>query len=437
MNSNTFSRILLFVGLLGLIGLLGFSQVETTQAATSQSSHQHTAVIATGALNVRSGPGIAFTRTAVVYQGTTVALLGRNVNATWVKIQMADGHQGWVNVAYTFPSTAVINLPVVDAPTQPLATAVVNTGTLNVRAGPSVAFSVVTVSEQGHVVHLLGRNADSSWAKVRVFTGQEGWVNASLITPNVPISSLPIVSAPSIPEVTPTAVVNTGALNVRSGPGVAFSVVTVSRQGHAVHLLGRNADSSWARVRVFTGQEGWVNASLITPNVPISSLPVVAAPSPPGVTPTAVVTTGALNVRSGPGVGYSVVAWVQQGQTLTLLGRNANNSWVQVRTPASQTGWVNASLVRANVAISSLPVVGTAPPAATAVVATGALNVRYGPGVAYGAFTVVYQGTTVTLLGRNQSATWVKIQLPNGNQGWVNATLVQASVPIVNLPIVG
>jgi N-acetylmuramoyl-L-alanine amidase len=355
-KSNILSRILLFAGLLTLAGLLSLGQTTTVQASTSQSSAEssgYTAVIATGALNVRSGPGITFTRTAVVYQGTTVTMLGRNYSATWIKIQLPNGHQGWVNAAYTYPSTAIINLPIVDSTPPPAPTA--------------------------------------------------------------------------------TAVIKTGALNVRSGPGVAYSVVTVSQQGHVVHLLGRNANSSWVKVRVFSGQEGWVNASYITPNVPISSLPVVSAP---GVTPTAVVNTGALNVRSGPGVGYSVVAWVQQGQTLSLLGRNANSSWVQVRTPSNHTGWVNASLVTANVAISSLPVVGATAPSATAVVATGALNIRYGPGVAYGAFAVVYQGTTVTLLGRNQAATWAKIQLPNGTQGWVNAAFLQANVAIVNLPVV-
>jgi uncharacterized protein YgiM (DUF1202 family) len=354
MKGYTPSRYLLFFGLLALAGLLGLSQVERVQAAASQSSTGHTAVIATGALNVRSGPGVAFNRTATVYQGTTVALLGRNQSATWVKIQMANGHQGWVNVAYTFPSVAVVNLPVVDAPAPPSTTA--------------------------------------------------------------------------------TAVVNTGALNVRSGPSVAYSVVAVAQQGHALHLLGRNANSSWAKVRLISGQEGWVNASLITPSVPISSLPMVDAPA---VTATAVVNTGALNVRSGPGVGYSVVTWVQQGQTLHLLGRNANSSWVQVRTPGNHQGWVNASLIQANVAISSLPVASAAGPAATAVVTTGALNVRYGPGVGYGAFAVIYQGTGVTLLGRNAHSSWVKVQLANGTQGWVNASLIQANVAISSLPVAG
>ncbi|MFO7538498.1 MAG: SH3 domain-containing protein [Chloroflexota bacterium] len=358
MRITSISRILLFAGLLALAGLLSWGQVESVQAAPTQSSGHssghYTAVIATGALNVRSGPGITFNRTAAVYQGNTVTLLGRNQSATWVKIQMANGHQGWVNVAYTFPSVAVVTLPVVDAPAPPSASA--------------------------------------------------------------------------------TAVVNTGALNVRSGPSVAHTVVAVAQQGFALQLLGRNANSSWAKVRLTSGQEGWVNASLITPSVPISSLPMVDAP---GVTPTAVVNTGALNVRSGPGVSYSVVTWVQQGQTLSLLGRNANSSWVQVRTAGNHTGWVNASLIQANVAVSSLPVVGAAAPTGTAVVSTGALNVRYGPGVSYGAFAAVYQGTTVSLLGRNQAANWVKIQLPNGNQGWVNAAFLQASVAIVNLPVVG
>lgn len=354
MRSKLFARIWLWAGLLALAGLLGLSQADRVQAAPSQSSHQHTAVIATGALNVRSGPGITYIRTAVVAQGTTVAMLGRNYSATWIKIQLPNGHQGWVNAAYTYPSTAVINLPVVDTAVPPSHTA--------------------------------------------------------------------------------TAVVATGALNVRSGPSIAYSVIAVSQQGHVVHLLGRNTNSSWAKVRLFSGQEGWVNASLITPNVAISSLPVVSAP---GATTTGVVNTGALNVRSGPSTAYSVVAWVAQGQTLHLLGRNANSSWLQVRTPQNQQGWVNAALVQTHAAIGNLPVVTVGGPTATAVVSTGVLNVRYGPGVGYGAFTAVHQGTQVTLLGRNQAASWVKIQLANGNQGWVNAAFIQANVSIASLPVTG
>ncbi|MCB9445816.1 MAG: SH3 domain-containing protein, partial [Ardenticatenaceae bacterium] len=111
-----------------------------------------------------------------------------------------------------------------DTTQQSGATAVVNTGALNVRVGPSIGYKVVAVAYRGHVVALLGRNSAATWAKVRLFNGQEGWVNASLIDPSVAISSLPVADTPVL---TPMAAVATGALNVRSGPGIGYGSTAV------------------------------------------------------------------------------------------------------------------------------------------------------------------------------------------------------------------
>lgn len=317
------------------------------------------------------------------------------------------------------------------------ATAVVATGALNVRSGPSVQYGVVAVTYQGHVVALLGRNAASTWAKIRLFNGQEGWVNAGFLYPSTPITSLPILDGTTTtPPTTPTGIVNTGALNIRSGPGVGYGVVTVVFNGQVLTLLGRNASGSWAQVRTNAGVQGWVNASHINSNVAISSLPVTDATTP---APTAigVVNTSALNVRSGPGIAFGVVAVLSSGQSVQLIGRTADSSWAQVRLYNGVTGWVNASYLQSNVAISSLPVIGTSTPAAVAVVATGALNVRYGPGTQYGILAVVYQGYTLALIGRNHNGSWAQVRFTNGATGWVNASLIQANVPISSLPVTG
>jgi uncharacterized protein YgiM (DUF1202 family) len=49
---------------------------------------------------------------------------------------------------------------------------------------------------------------------------------------------------------------------------------------------------------------------------------------------------------------------VSQGSQLTLLGRNANSSWAQVRLATGHVGWVNTAFIRAGVPIGSLPVTG-------------------------------------------------------------------------------
>ncbi|MCA9961822.1 MAG: SH3 domain-containing protein [Anaerolineales bacterium] len=230
-----------------------------------------------------------------------------------------------------------------------------------------------------------------------------------------------------------TAVVNTGALNVRSGPGVSYNVVTVIYQGQAVTLLGRNSNNSWVKVQTAGGQQGWVNALLLTTNTVISNLPIADTPT---LTPTAVITTGALNVRQGPGVQYGVVTAVSQGQSITLLGRNSNNSWVKVQTAGGQQGWINAMYMQANVAVNTLPLLDTAsaPITVTGLVNTSALNVRSGPDVAYPSVAVVNGGTQLNLIGRSSSNVWVKVSLADGQQGWVNASLLILSADISYLP---
>lgn len=311
-------------------------------------------------------------------------------------------------------------------------TATVDTYGLNVRAGPGVAYRVVAVTSLGQQVTLLGRNDAATWAKIRLASGVEGWVNASYLVPTVSIVSLPVAGAGAP---TPTGVVNTGAVHVRAGPGVAYTSRAIAYEGTSVTLLGRNSAATWVKARLPGGLEGWISAHLLNPNVAISGLPVVDAAGP---TPTGVVNTGAVNVRSGPGVNYPSRAIAYEGTSVTLLGRNSAATWVKARLPGGLEGWIGAYLLNANVAIANLPVVDAAPPpaAATGWVNTYALNVRSGPGVGYSVIIAIPWGTNVSLLGRAAHTNWVKVRLASGQEGWVNASYLNASVSIANLPVI-
>lgn len=158
---------------------------------------------------------------------------------------------------------------------------------------------------------------------------------------------------------------------------------------------------------------------------------------------TATVTSYRLNVRRGPGTNFAIITKLNTGDVVNLTGyRNGDATWVQVALPNGTTGWVSALYVRTSIPISGLiPITGTTPPptqpptGATGTVITGMLNVRTGPGVGYPAFTTISNGTTVTLLGRDATATWVKVILRDGRQGWVNASYLNTSIPVINLPV--
>lgn len=153
--------------------------------------------------------------------------------------------------------------------------------------------------------------------------------------------------------------------------------------------------------------------------------------------------TGAyfLNVRSGPGTGHSVVTKVARNDVLTLLGyRDAAGTWVMVALANGTQGWVHAGYVRTSVPVSSLTIWtgqsgGGAGQGGNGTVNTAYLNVRYGPGISHNVMTVVARGTSLTLTHRNAAGTWVRVTLPGGAQGWVNAGYVQTTVNISSLPI--
>ena len=67
---------------------------------------------------------------------------------------------------------------------------------------------------------------------------------------------------------------------------------------------------------------------------------------------------------------------------------------------------------------AALPVFGQD---AVASVATGALNVRTGPGLKYTSMRTLPYGFGVQMIGRNESTTWIMIEFTDGTRGWISA----------------
>jgi uncharacterized protein YgiM (DUF1202 family) len=96
----------------------------------------------------------------------------------------------------------------------------------------------------------------------------------------------------------------------------------------------------------------------IKTDVVIGNLPVTGDADVTATSPSAVVNTGQLNVRSAPDPYAKVLTKVDKGATMTLLGRNSSGSWAQVKTGDGTTGWVKAGYLRPSVTINTLPVTG-------------------------------------------------------------------------------
>ncbi|HML24956.1 MAG TPA: SH3 domain-containing protein [Aggregatilinea sp.] len=94
-----------------------------------------------------------------------------------------------------------------------------------------------------------------------------------------------------------------------------------------------------------------------TPEAPAAeATATIAAPTPTVPVPDGTVNTPRLNMRSNPGEGASVLAQLSQSDPVDVVGRLADNSWLQI-VASGTTGWVYAPYVTLTIDLGSVPVV--------------------------------------------------------------------------------
>jgi SH3-like domain-containing protein len=84
----------------------------------------------------------------------------------------------------------------------------------------------------------------------------------------------------------------------------------------------------------------------------------------------AVVTTDALNVRSGPSTAFPVLTTIPNGTEMTVLGRNPANTWLNVRLADGTEGWVTRSLTSYTLVSPNVITPAALPGAAATIAAT-------------------------------------------------------------------
>lgn len=157
-------------------------------------------------------------------------------------------------------------------------------------------------------------------------------------------------------------------LNVRSGPGVAYTVIGQLKPANSVDITGRGPNNSWVRIN-FNGQEGWVSFGLVEITGDIDSAPQAEAGASavlretPAQTNTTllgkvvVITRLNANLRDAFNTDAKVLVTIPFGTELTVTARTEKNNWVRV-TYNGQTGWVSSGVLRFTQGnLSSLPYV--------------------------------------------------------------------------------
>lgn len=137
----------------------------------------------TGRLNARDIPnalgGVVVTR---LWRGEIYPVTGRDLDSDWAQLDI-DGTSAWVRASLiqTSPDLEFAPLSVEAQAAQDMIFARVDTGRLNVRARPVYPDGeILTQLTRGHVVSVLGREANSNWLEIDYDyqgEGATGWVN--------------------------------------------------------------------------------------------------------------------------------------------------------------------------------------------------------------------------------------------------------------------
>jgi len=270
--------------------------------------------------------------------GDRLDATGRTEDATWITGAAADDLVGWLRVEDVIIYD-LLTLPVVDgvsAPQmQPTATATRSVAVAAPTATPTIAPTVAPTATP---------------------TATQPPTPTPSPTPlSTPTPLLPPSSGGSV-----TGVARGGGAQLRTGP--EGTVLEQVEAGAALTVVGRSGDGMWLLATDVGGVTGWVARSQVVAfgvdSVPLLPLPAVAVAAQPALSSapvvgnsegalagTVVVGGSRLNVRSGPGATYAIVAKEEDGAQLLIQARSENGAWFRVALADGGFGWVAARFV--------------------------------------------------------------------------------------------
>ena len=407
-------------------------------------------------LNVRSGPGLDYEVITTVPEGTRASIYGRDPNDEWFQVQIEgiDGmvwiYQDLTTVEGSLDGVRFLEQWEIDLIALPGdgPLAITTPDILNVRSGPGLGYDILTTVPKGTQATIIGIGPNSEWYKVNLgVLSEPAWIYAGLTTVTGSLASVRQYTQAEVDGIeagadNPLAIIVPTILNVRSGPGTEYDIVTTVAQGTQAEIIGIGPQDEWFLVELDGLDEpAWIYQELTTVVGSLAGVRRVASwqvGQPSSDTeverPIAVTYPSLVNVREGPGESYNVLKAVGQGTRARIMGIGPDENWYLVDIDGlDQLGWIREHLT---VLVGSLDNVKriTAEEIAmlpVAIANTALLNVRSGPDTSYGLVTTVSVGTWVEVIGVNAQSDWFKVKYDDvGGQGWIYRELTYLTGPL-------
>ncbi len=287
------SLLLAAVLLIGPLSLGGEAKAaDTAKKGTTTASY----------LLVRSGAGTEYSIVSGLWKGTSVDILEEKDG--WYRIS-----DGWISAQYVkTEGAATVTPPVSTTPNTGSTTgnATVTASLLFIRKDPSTNYSAIGMLRKGERIQVL--ETSGNWLRI-----SSGWVYSAYVAMD---SGSPVYDSERT-----NVIVTVNGLNIRESPSLLSKVVGTLTRYQKVEVLETSGD--WMRI-----SSGWINKNYVQ-----------AVNSSVTANNTGTVKASVLNIRSGPGTGYSCVGSLWFGEKVIILENQGK--WYRINS-----GWVSADYIK-------------------------------------------------------------------------------------------
>ena len=272
---------------------------------------------------------------------------------------------------------------------------------VNIRSGAGTGKKVIERTTRGRIYELLASDRLSDgkeWYQIALDGGKKGWIlstccrilnkselettttgNTSSVTRTDGTTTVTTTKSTTTASTTTTTTksadgerveIKATPVNIRSGAGANYKTIARARKGDLFRVVSKEKDSAgneWYQVSLDDGKTGWVKGSLCNPVNGDTNAETTAKSTTTKSTTTKSTTaksttksaTGKsveisvspVNIRSGPGMGYSIIERTARGETFGLISIKKNRDgkeWCKISLGGDKTGWILRSCCRVN-----------------------------------------------------------------------------------------
>ena len=294
-----------------------------------------TGTVTASALNIRSGAGTNYSVITKVYKGESVNILDSSNG--WNKVELSNGKVGWASSDYININHNLQNGTNISGHGK------IATSVLNVRSGAGTSYTVIAKAYEGEKVELL--ESLNGWYKIKLSNGTIGWSSSDYITKvdNNDNNNSSNDNAQSGIEISGYGKIDTSVLNVRNGAGTSYTVIAKAYEGEKVELL--ESLNGWYKIKLSNGTIGWSSSDYITKvdNNDNNNSSNDNTQSGIEISGYGKIATSVLNVRSGAGTSYTVIAKAYEGEKVELL--ESLNGWYKIKLSNGTIGWSSSDYI--------------------------------------------------------------------------------------------